>query len=175
MRKNDAGQWVLEGGVNEDGTPTWGKIYPFGVVIEGEDLVARGVRMTWFAGGRDSQDNNRGAYGDSTLDPDLVGVSLPSPNEEACRNPPMPGFNAQQAHKVTVRVYSAQTNKSVDARLVDIGPAAPPKARAGIDGTIGLWRALGLNYRNGSTTVSFRVIDGAKYLPETVRQYAGLE
>ena len=164
MYQNDDDQWVLEGG------PEWKSVYPNGVIIDGEDLVARNVRMTWFAGGRDPTDNNRGAYGDSTRDPDLVGVSLPNARSKACGSPPLPRFTADQAHAVRVRVYSHHTKQSHEARLVDIGPAAPPRAFAGIDGTIGLWTALGCNYKVGETIVDFRVIGGAKYLSEDVKR-----
>ena len=152
MYVNEQGQKVLTGG------PEWKGVLE--VIVDGEDLVARDVRMTWFAGGDDECDNSRGAFGDDLRDPSAVAVSLPSPRARGCKTPPLPSL----PHNITVRVYSRETGKVAEAPLQDIGPSAPPRARAGIDGTQGLWRALGLDYRRGATQVDFRVVGGARYV-----------
>lgn len=130
------------------------------IIVDGDDLVSTETPMTVFAGGDDAEDNSRGAWGDDTSDPGLVAVSLPAPRVRGCGTPPLPNL----PHRITVRVWSPDTDQSVEAPLLDIGPSAPPRAHAGIDGTPGLWRAIGLNPDDGRAIVRFRVLGGAQYL-----------
>lgn len=135
--------------------------YLSGIIIDGSDLVMRGVRATYFGDVDDDMDNGIGASGFHVrAHPEYAGVALPLRVSglgglfSGCPMPKLPWF-------IPVRVWSPKTQQSVYAHLVDLGPN--PRTKTPIDLTVGTVRALGLDPSDGEWTVDFRVIGGAKY------------
>ena len=140
--------------------------YGFTVRVEGDDLVARGVRATWFGGAHDPGDNGQTASGVSTRQhPDLLGCALPMNGFRLTRGSPLPDLPWLST---TVEVTCPANGRRVTAPLIDLGPAAPPHAHAAIDLTLAAFRALGGDPAAGSVTVDFRVRGGALRLPANI-------
>ncbi len=140
--------------------------YGFTVRVEGDDLVARAVRATWFGGAHDPQDNGQTASGVSTrLHPDLLGCALPMNGFRVTRGSPLPDLPWLST---TVEVTRPANGRRVSTPLIDLGPAAPPHAHAAIDLTLAAFRALGGDPAVGSLTVDFRVLGGARHLPANI-------
>ena len=140
--------------------------YGFTARIEGEDLVVRGVRATWFGGAHDPQDDGETASGLSTrLHPTLLGCALPMNGHRVTRGSPLPNL---PWIKTVVEVTRPINGKRVNAILIDLGPAAPPHAHAAIDLTLAAFHALGGETEQGFVTVDFRVPGGALRLPRDI-------
>ncbi len=137
--------------------------YGFAARVEGDDLVVKGVRATWFGGAHDPYDNGQTASGLSTrLYPELLGCALPMNGHRLTRGSPLPDLPWMTT---TVRVTCPDTGKQATLPLIDLGPAAPPHAHAAIDLTRAAFRALGGNPAKGDLTVDFRILGGALRLP----------
>lgn len=158
MHFDDENRALLEG----DGS------YGFSVIVDGDDLVVRGARATWFGGDFDPLDPGTTASGVVTKGhPDCMGCALPMDVGPRCPNTqgsPIPRL----PWKTEVRVYNPKTHKTIVVPLIDIGPAKPPHAHAQIDLTIAAFEALGVNHHHGEQTVDYRIFEGAKYLPVVV-------
>ena len=140
--------------------------YGFTVRVEGDDLVARDVRATWFGGASDPLDDGRTASGLSTRrDPEILGCALPMNGFRATRGSPLPNL---PWCTTVVEVYCPSTGKRAAVPLIDLGPSAPPLAHAAIDLTPAAFRALGGNRRVGRLTVDFRIPGGASHLPASL-------
>ena len=140
--------------------------YGFTARIDGDDLLVQGVQATWFGGANDPQDNGETASGLSTrLHPELLGCALPMDGFRATAGSPLP-----RLPWLTTRVLVTRpaNGRSVTVALVDLGPSAPPRARAAIDLTVAAFRALGGNLKTGVLTVDYRVLGGALRLPGAV-------
>ena len=137
--------------------------YGFTARVEGDDLVVRGVRATWFGGAHDPGDNGQTASGLSTrLHPDLLGCALPMSGYRLTHGSPLPDLPWLTTQ---VDIFRAANNRRVTVPLIDLGPAAPPHAHAAIDLTVAAFRALGGDPEEGSINVDFRVRNGALHLP----------
>ncbi len=140
--------------------------YGFTARVEGDDLVVRGVRATWFGGPHDPDDNGQTASGLSTrLHPDLLGCALPMGGYRLTRGSPLPDLPWLTTH---VEVTRAATGHRVTVSLIDLGPSAPPHAHAAIDLTVAAFRALGGDPQEGSLTVDFRLPGAALRLPTSL-------
>lgn len=134
--------------------------------IDGDDIVARGVKSTRFGGTDDGEDNGQGAGGFSVRShPEYLGVSLPQRGRGIrsmadCPIPKLPLTNIQGQGGQVVKVYSPTTGKSVYAHLVDIGPSK--KTGHGLDCMNSVIKALGLDLKAGVYTLDFRIIGAAK-------------
>ena len=105
--------------------------YGFTAHIEGDDLVVRGVRATWFGGAHDPQDSGETASGLSTrLHPELLGCALPMNGFRVTRGSPLPRLPWMTT---VVEVTRPGNGRKVRVPLIDLGPAAPPHAHAAID------------------------------------------
>ena len=140
--------------------------YGFTARIEGDDLVVRGARATWFGGADDPLDSGETASGISTrLHPELLGCALPMNGFRVTGGSPLPRLPWMTT---VVEVTRTANGKSVKVPLIDLGPAAPPRAHAAIDLTRAAFRALGGELAQGSMTVDFRVPGGALRLPRAI-------
>lgn len=140
--------------------------YGFTARIEGDDLVVRGARATWFGGANDPQDSGETASGLSTrLHPLLLGCALPMNGFRVTRGSPLPRLPWMTT---VVEVTRPANGRKVSVPLIDLGPAAPPHAHAAIDLTRAAFRALGGDLASGEMTVDFRIPGGALRLPESV-------
>jgi len=159
MFKNADGKVVLQG----DGSYGWGAI------VDGDDLVVRNVRATWFGGDSDPLDNGETASGVNTKGhPNLDGCALPMtgmhvPNTEGSPLPKVPW-------KTIVRVYNRDNHKVMEIPVIDLGPAKPPHAHAALDLTIHAFKALGGSLNVGELHVDYRVIGGATYLDKNTKE-----
>lgn len=139
--------------------------YPFTARIEGDDLVVRGARATWFGGAHDPQDSGETASGVSTRQhPELLGCALPMNGYRLTSGSPLPNLPWRTAVEVT----RPANGRTLRVPLIDLGPAAPPHAHAVIDLTLAAFRALGGDVRAGEMTVDFRIPGGALRLPASV-------
>ena len=137
--------------------------YGFTARVEGDDLVVRGVRATWFGGAHDPQDNGQTASGVSTrLHPDLQGCALPMNGYRLTRGSPLPDLPWMTTQ---VQITHAANGRKATVPLIDLGPAAPPHAHAAIDLTVAAFRQLGGDPEVGSITVDFRILNAARHLP----------
>ena len=166
MYINSEGKKVLTGSGVYDIKPTPGstrKPYKFEVIVDGEDLVVRDARATWFGGKDDPLDSGSTASGINTKDnPDIMGCALPL-NYGPCVGSPLP----KMPYKTTkVKVYNKSNGKIIVIPLIDLGPSPPPHAYAQIDLTQAAFKALGGNLKTGELSVSYRVLGGAKYIPK---------
>lgn len=151
--KNDAGNTVLVG----DGT------YPWSVEVDGNDLVVRNVRATWFGGDNDPNDNGDTASGEMTKhNPGIMGCALPL-NTGPCKGSALP---VMPWIKTVVQVFSHESGHVLKLPLIDLGPAPPPHAHAAIDLTQAAFVHLSPDNstERGELTVDYRVINGALYL-----------
>ena len=140
-----------------------GSAYPWTVEIQGDNLVVTGQHATWFGGSNDPQDDGSTASGMSTKrNPSILGCALPMdfnrPHDNPCAGSPLPKL----PWFTTILVKSNGLKLLV--KLIDLGPAAPPKASAAIDLTQAAFIALGGDIRTGRIPVDFEVIGGAKLL-----------
>jgi len=132
--------------------------------IDGDDVVVRGVRCTWFGGANDPDDSGETASGVSTKrNPNFLGCALPMWGKEpACKGSPFKYF----PWHTLVRVYNRQTGAAVVTELIDVGPAKRKDgAQQGcIDLTQAAMRKICGGMRPSEAVVDFRVIGGAKYM-----------
>ena len=140
--------------------------YGFTARIEGDDLVVRGVRATWFGGPHDPDDNGQTASGISTrLHPELLGCALPMNGFRLTRGSPLPDLPWMTTE---VEIYRASNGRRLTVPLIDLGPAAPPHAHAAIDLTVAAFRALGGDPKAGDMEVCFRIPGAAHRLPADI-------
>ena len=121
-------------------------------------------------GYKDSQDNGVGCWGVSTNNEKVVGASLPIKTTASL-------FNGQKNGKAAlVEIYNPQTNKTLLAPLVDVGPGE--RIKYGIDLTYNCFQQLGGKLQlkgnhivggSGLYEILYRVLS-----PEEQNQYAHL-
>jgi hypothetical protein len=132
----------------------------FHVVINGPDLVVRGVIATWFGGAHDPQDNGETASGVNTKkSPDVVGCALPMHGfglaaTEGSPLPRIPWFTK-------VRVQTAH-GKRIELPLIDLGPAR--FTNHGIDLTPVAFQKLGGDLKQGLLSVDYVVLGGTAFI-----------
>lgn len=142
------------------GDGTWGQtMRPY---VENDDIVMRTVRATYFGDVDDSMDSGTTASGFVLKDhPDFIGVALPMriAGFAKTKGSPIPRM---PYHETRVRVWSQETERSIEAELIDLGPAKGTKNA--IDLSLGAVKALGLNPDTGKWLVDVRILTGAHYL-----------
>ena len=141
------------------------KPYAFTVSTHGEDTLLRGGYGTRFGGTDDSQDNGIGAWSFNVRgNPSYLGIALPIRCDVG-------GLQDSPLGKVPggtlCRVYSPVTNRSVLARLVDIGPSKFTGRECDLMNSVVL--SLGLVLKSGVYRVDVRIFGGAKHLPKMQR------
>ena len=149
-----------------------GSRYPWTASVVGNDIIVTGVVATWFGGANDPQDDGETASGVSTkANPHFFGCALPMdlfpsipPTLVTRRNPcagsPLPRF----PWFTKVLFTNRENGMQAQGALIDLGPAAPPKATAAADLTRPLFVALGGNLDVGHIPVDFTILGGAKPL-----------
>ena len=149
-----------------------GTRYPWTASVVGNDIVVTGQIATWFGGANDPQDDGETASGVSTkANPHFFGCALPMdlfpsipPTLVTRRNPcagsPLPRF----PWFTKVLFTNRENGMQAQGALIDLGPAAPPKATAAADLTRPLFVALGGNLDVGHIPVDFTILGGAKPL-----------
>lgn len=124
--------------------------------IQGEPAVEYISGLASTFGYNDPEDNGMGAWGDPTNNPDIVGVSV---NAREARD----YFGDEdKAHNALVEVVNPATGKTLQAPIVDKGPADWVINRQGptVDLTEGARRALGASA--GLTKIQYRIIGHPK-------------
>ena len=140
--------------------------YGFTARVEGDDLVVRGVRATWFGGAHDPHDNGETASGVSTRrHPELMGCALPMNGFRLTKGSPLPDLPWMTTE---VEIFRGSNGRRLTVPLIDLGPAAPPHAHAAIDLTVAAFRALGGDPKVGSINVDFRIRGAAHRLPANI-------
>ena len=140
-----------------EGDGTWQCVWK----VDGDDLVAKGIRCTWFGGEDDPDDTGKTASGISTKDSGVVGCALPMSKVEpkACPGSPIRWL----PWGTRVKVYNRANGATVFTELIDVGPA---KRRDGseqgnIDVTPEAMRMLWRGNMHGDAMVDARIIGGA--------------
>lgn len=152
------------------------------VVIDGDDLVLREMRATYWGDPSDvasGQDNGITASGVNTADnPNLMACSLPM-DFGPCKGsaiPKLPWALTPDLKAVPdgtmVRVYNPLALKQVLLPLIELGPSPPPHANALLDLTRAAFLFLGGDIADGSMTVDYRVLGAVQHLPVAVRNAA---
>ncbi|XHR30401.1 MAG: septal ring lytic transglycosylase RlpA family protein [Chthoniobacteraceae bacterium] len=135
------------------GNGTWG----FVVLVDGNDLVVRGAKATWFGGANDPQDNGETASGVSTKKrPYILGCALPM-NFGPCNGSPIP----RVPWGTKVEVNHLASGKTITVPVIDLGPAR------GTGNAIDLTPAAFKQFASlaeGKIMVDYRIPGGAKYL-----------
>ncbi len=160
----------------------WPPVAPMGVIsvpgwnfvvrIDGDDLCVDNCRATCFGGSNDPQDNGDTASGISTKkNPGLAAVSLPMDFGNSVPNTkgsPIPKLPWKTMVEVIDLNSSGNTVPSHQFPLIDIGPAK--KTGNAIDFTIAAARLFNpkATASNFEMRCSFRIIGGAKFLPQRV-------
>ena len=141
-----------------------GSAYPWTATIDGNDIVVSDVHATWFGGSDDPEDDGQTASGVSTaLAPNYLGCALPL-NYGPCSGSPIPRGIPWMTQ---VKVTNLDNEKQITVALIDLGPSPPPRATAAIDLTQAAFVDLGGDLKDGTMSISYRVIGGAQYVPKT--------
>jgi hypothetical protein len=134
-------------------------IYPLGVVVDGDDLVVRNTKATFFGGPTDHSSNGTTASGiNINENPQLRGCALPLPRSKLVPGTPFPNFPFQTNVRVTNHAKQAEQTFP----LIDVGPAA--STGKGLDLTEPAFNALEAPSSLGVIDVDFRVIGGARFV-----------
>lgn len=145
-----SGNRILKG----DGT------WPWTAEVDGDDIVVRNAKATWFGGASDPEDNGETASGVSTKgNPKILGCALP-----------MDGFKAVKSTKGSpiprlpwkMLVEVSHNGSTLSVPVIDIGPSK--YTGHPLDLTVEAFRQLGGNLKQGVIIVDFRIKGGAKYL-----------
>lgn len=155
------------------GDGTW----PFTARVDGDDIVVENVKATCFGGSSDPQDNGDTASGMSTkTNPLIQAVSLPMDGRQfpgmsaaehrALDGSPIPRLPWHTMVEVTANGKLIRPNQGV----IDLGPGKqatrPGSLAHAIDLTVAAARLIDpkASATNFSAVVSYRIIDGAKYI-----------
>jgi hypothetical protein len=135
------------------GDGTWG----FVALVDGDDLVVRGAKATWFGGANDPQDNGETASGISTKKrPEILGCAIPM-NFGPCKGSPLPRL----PWGTKIEVKHPASGKTITVPVIDLGPAR------GTGNAIDLTPAAFRQFAPlavGKVTVEYRISGAAKYL-----------
>lgn len=136
----------------------WG----FSAEVDGDDLVVRNVRATWFGGDDDPNDDGQTASGVNTKDNALcMGVALPMNgyNSHICQGSPLIKF----PWNTRVKVYNHGTGAVAYLPLIDIGPSKRTDGaeQGAIDLTQAAMKSLCGGHLQGEIRVDYRIVGGA--------------
>jgi hypothetical protein len=137
--------------------------FPFTAEVVNDDIVARGVRATWFGGPNDPSDSGQTASGVSTRDnPNLLGCALPMdgfhhPKTDGSPIPRLPW-------RTLVRVRNLKTDKEITVPLIDLGPSKFAQSHAVIDLTETAFNSVGARSEEGVIPVDFSILGGARFV-----------
>jgi len=135
------------------GDGTWG----FVAFVDGDDLVVRHAKATWFGGANDPQDNGETASGISTKRrPEIMGCAIPM-NFGPCKGSPIP----RVPWGTKVKVTHFESGKMITVPIIDLGPAH------GTGNAIDLTPAAFKQFAplvKGKVVVDCRISGAAKYL-----------
>ena len=140
--------------------------FRFVAFIDHDDLVVEDVVCSWFGGRDDPGDDGETASGVNTRDnPDIRGAALPMDgfHHPATDGSPIPKLPWKTSITVTNRQDRNGTTKSFP--LIDLGPSKNAASHAAIDLTPPAFESLGGDLRAGLLRVSFRIVDGAQFVP----------
>jgi hypothetical protein len=143
------------------GSGNYSEIYPEGVVVQGQDLVVRNAKASYW-------DDKKTASGVDASGPNVRGCALPLPASTLSSGTPFPMIKWH----TKVHVKNREKDKETDVELIDIGPSAKVRSRAGVDLTPSAFTDLGEDLKKGIITVDFTVIGGARFLPNDTRAAA---
>lgn len=135
------------------GDGTWG----FAVLVDGNDLVVRNAKTTWFGGANDPQDNGETASGISTKKrPEVMGCAIPM-SFGPCKGSPLP----RVPWGTKVEVKHLASGKTITVPVIDLGPAR--STGNALDLTPAAFKHFA-PLAVGKFTVDYRIPGGAKYL-----------
>lgn len=142
--------------------------YPFDLLVDGADLVARDVLATWFGGDDDPNDNGETASGVMTRgNPGVLGCALPL-DFGPCAGSPVPNIPFRDSEgrlQIWVRIFNRANKEVLTVPAIDRGPSPPPLAEGIIDCTQETSRRLNNGVRD-NMRVDFRIHGGAHWLGE---------
>jgi hypothetical protein len=152
--------------------------YKFVLETDGDDIVVRNVKTTWFGGDTDPDDSGETASGRVTKgNPGILGCALPmdlsieSPANQRPRNyPPTRGSGLPRIPSFTKPVVSSEDDSiTQEIELIDIGPNKRAGSIAGFDPTQAAFVALGgkadFKHNSGDMICHYRIPGGVRYLP----------
>jgi len=152
--------------------------YGFVLETDGEDLVVRNVKTTWFGGDTDPDDSGETASGKRTKgNPDIMGCALPMDlsiaalaNQRPRNYPPTSGSGLPKIPWFTKLIVSNEDESiTQEIELIDIGPNKGAGSVAGFDLTPAAFVALGgkadFKRNSGDMVCHYRIPGGVQYLP----------
>lgn len=135
------------------GDGTWA----FVAIVDGNDLVVRDAKTTWFGGVTDLQDNGETASGISTIKrPDILGCALPM-NFGPCKGSPLPRI----PWGTKVEVKHLASGETITVTLIDLGPGH--STGNALDLTPAAFKQFA-PLSEGKILVDYRIPNGASYL-----------
>jgi len=135
------------------GDGTWA----FVALVDGNDLVVRNAKTTWFGGPNDPLDNGETASGISTIKrPDILGCAIPM-NFGPCKGSPIP----RVPWGTKVEVKHLDSGKTIMVAVIDLGPGR--STGNALDLTPAAFREFA-PLAVGKITLEYRIPGAAKYL-----------
>ena len=136
------------------GDGTWS----FTAYVDGDDIVVRNARTTWFGGPNDSEDSGATASGLNTRrHPDIKGCALPM-SFGPCDGSPLPRL----PWGTLVEIMHPASGKTLTVPVVDLGPSK--RTGNALDLTEAAFRVFASSGL-GRIVTHYRIKDGAKHLP----------
>ena len=127
--------------------------FGFTAFVEGDDIVVRDARATWFGGANDPEDNGETASGISTIKrPNIQGCALPM-NFGACVGSPIPKVPWGTKVEVT------HDGKTITVPVIDLGPSRG--TGNAIDLTVAAFEEFAPRAK-GKIIVDYRILGGAR-------------
>jgi len=131
--------------------------WSFTATVEGDDIVARNARATWFGGANDPEDNGETASGISTKKrPTIQGCALPM-DFGPCAGSPLP----RVPWGTRVEVTHLATEKKITVPVIDLGPAR--STGNALDLTVAAFKEFA-PLATGKNSVDYRILGAAKRL-----------
>jgi hypothetical protein len=152
--------------------------YGFVLETDGDDIVVRNAKTTWFGGDTDPNDSGETASGRRTKgNPDIMGCALPmdlsiaSPANQRPRNfEPTKGSGLPKIPWFTKLIVTNEDESiTQEIELIDIGPNKVAGSAADLDLTPAAFLALGgkadFKHNSGDMICHYRIPGGTQYLP----------
>jgi len=133
------------------GDGAWG----FTATVDGDDIVVRNARATWFGGANDPQDDGKTASGVNTKRrPTIQGCALPM-NFGPCVGSPIPKL----PWGTKVEVTHLETGKKLTVHVIDLGPSR--STGNAIDLTVAAFKQFA-PLSVGKIAVDYRILGAAR-------------
>lgn len=138
------------------------------ITVQGNDIVVENSVMTWFGGGDDPTDNGETSSGFSTKGhPESHGAAIPM--DIGSHFPPTHGSGIpKMPWLMIVEVFIPDTGKTLSIATIDLGPDISKFPDHYLDVTKPAFIALGGNPHDGRMIANYRIVGGAKYMPQPI-------